>query len=94
MRKPRTYSISDARTHLPALVREAEAGQQIKLTRRGRPVAVVISLGEFQRLQTGKGSFGERYGEFLKTHSPREDGLDRAFIESLRTDETGREPVW
>ena len=36
-------SIADARNRLPALVHQAEAGEAVTITRRGKPVAVVIS---------------------------------------------------
>ena len=34
-------SIADARNRLPALVHQAEAGEAVTITRRGKPVAVV-----------------------------------------------------
>ena len=37
------YSIAEARTHLPTIIDEAEAGLEIELTRRGKPVAVIVS---------------------------------------------------
>jgi prevent-host-death family protein len=43
------YSIAEARNRLPKLVHEAERGP-IRLTRRGRPVAVIVSLVEYKRL--------------------------------------------
>ena len=44
------YSIADARRNLPSLVDEAEAGSEVQLTRRGRAVAVLVSVEEYQRL--------------------------------------------
>lgn len=44
------YSIAEARDHFPGIVHEAERGADIELTRRGRPVAMLISLAEYQRL--------------------------------------------
>ena len=40
------YSIAEARSNLSSIVDQAEAGQEIELTRRGKPVAVVVSLRE------------------------------------------------
>jgi prevent-host-death family protein len=85
---PQRYSISDARTSLPAIVDEAEAGRQIELTRRGRPVAVLVSLREFERLRGERVAFADAYKAFLKRYSPAEVGLDADFAESVR--ETGR----
>ena len=36
-------SIAEARRNLPSLIREAESGKAVELTRRGEPVAVLIS---------------------------------------------------
>ena len=36
------HSIADARRHLPALVRNAENGKAVELTRRGEPVAKLV----------------------------------------------------
>ena len=47
------YSISQARNSLPALVHAVEDGASVELTRRGRPVAVLVSISDYDRL-TGK----------------------------------------
>jgi prevent-host-death family protein len=39
----KTYSIAEARNDLSNVVREAEAGRPVTLSRRGRPVAVVVA---------------------------------------------------
>ena len=41
---PTMLSIAEARAHLPALVRRAEGGEEIRITRRGVPVAMVRSI--------------------------------------------------
>ena len=43
-------SIAEARNNLSKLVRAAEQGQPIQLTRRGRPVAVLVAASEYERL--------------------------------------------
>jgi prevent-host-death family protein len=43
-------SIRDAKTKLTSLVREVEKGPPVRLTRRGRPVAVLLSEQQFERL--------------------------------------------
>lgn len=50
----RRYSISEARKRLPSLVRETEKGDAISLTRRGEPVAVLVSTDEYSRLTSKK----------------------------------------
>jgi prevent-host-death family protein len=44
-------SLAEARDHLTGLVREVESGKRIELTRRGKPVAVLVSRAEYDRLR-------------------------------------------
>ena len=44
------YTIAQARHDLPAIVHEVERTGRARITRRGRPVAVVLSIAEFERL--------------------------------------------
>jgi prevent-host-death family protein len=87
------YSIAEARSNLPRIVDEAEAGREVELTRRGKPVAVVVSLREFERLRGKRARFGEAYEAFLRTHALDEVGVDEDFAASLRDRGTGREPA-
>ena len=46
-----TYSIAEARNRFAQLVRDAEAtNQPVQVTRRGRPVAVILSADEYEKL--------------------------------------------
>lgn len=84
------YSIAAARSNLPSIVDDAEAGQEIELTRRGKPVAVVVSLREFERLRGERADFGKAYERFLKAHSLRQIGFDDKFFRPARGREPGR----
>jgi prevent-host-death family protein len=42
-------SIAEAKNQLPALVHRAEAGEAVTITRRGKPVAVVVSAELYER---------------------------------------------
>jgi prevent-host-death family protein len=88
------YSIAEARASLPAIVDQAEAGREIELTRRGTPVAMVVSVRAFERLQAGRPGFGDAYRSFLKTHALAEIGLDDDFAASVRGKGAGREVEW
>ena len=46
----KTYSIADARNQLPSVVHDAEGGVVATLTRRGRPVAVIVGIETYERL--------------------------------------------
>lgn len=84
------YSIAQARSHLPSLIDEAEGGQEIELTRRGKPVAVLLSLHELKRLRGERAGFGKVYRQFLKAHRLSEVGLEEGEAESMRDRSTGR----
>jgi len=46
-----TYSIAEARNQFATLVRDAEeSNQPVQVTRRGQPVAVILSAEEYARL--------------------------------------------
>lgn len=57
--KSKSYSIAQAKDHLGRLVHEAEVGPPVELTRRGRPVAMVVSVPEFERLSRPRRDFWE-----------------------------------
>ena len=42
------HSIVEARRNLPELIREAENGKEVELTRRGKPVAMLSSYRAFK----------------------------------------------
>ncbi len=45
---PRRYGAEDARTHLPELLERAHRGTPTLITRRGRPYAVLMPVGQAQ----------------------------------------------
>ena len=87
---PRQYSIADARSNLPHIVDQAEAGVEVELTRRGLPVAVVVSRRTFDRLRERRGQFGEAYQRFLQRFSLDEIGFDPGELTPTRDRTAGR----
>ena len=85
------YSIADARSSLPTIIDQAEAGLEIELTRRGKPVAVVVSLRELERRRGDGLRFSDAYKKFLKKYSLEEVGLEEDFVRSAREKGVGRE---
>jgi prevent-host-death family protein len=75
----RKYSIAEARSSLPRIVDDAEAGLAVELTRRGQPVAVVVSRREFDRLRAKRRHFAEAYRGFLERFSLDTIGVEREF---------------
>jgi prevent-host-death family protein len=86
----RRYSIAEARSRLPSLIDEAESGIEVELTRRGRPVAVLVSRREFERLRGKRLHFSDAYRKFLERHSLEEIGVEDDFAGSTRDRTAGR----
>jgi len=87
------YSIAEARDHLPSVVHEAEKGTQVELTRRGKPVAVLIGVEDFERLSKKKPGFWEAYQEFRRTADLSEIDPDEIFRD-VRDQSPGRDFNW
>ena len=84
------YSIAEARSSLPSIVDQAEAGVEIQLTRRGKPVAAVIALRVLEHLRGERRHFRTAYREFIKQHVLAEVGLDKDFFAPSREKSAGR----
>ena len=80
------YSIAEARNQLPAIVHAAEEGSVAELTRRGKPVAVVLSFADYKRLTRA-------LQEFRKSHALGDLDVDEIF-DSVRDRAPGREVKW
>ena len=85
------YSVAEARSHLTTLIDQAQAGLEIELTRRGKPVAVVVSCRDFERLRGNRPQFGDAYRSFLKKYSLEDIGLEAGFAAAGRDRSRGRE---
>jgi prevent-host-death family protein len=70
----KTYSIVEARDNLSDLVHEVESGIRVELTRRGKPVAVLLGLEKYEHLISGRRSFWESYTAFPAGVRPRPVG--------------------
>ena len=88
---PREYSIAHAKDHLTEAVRAAESGEPVTLTRRGRPVAVIVSEAEYRRLAGPRGDFWAALQEFRATFDNERDGVEPEYWESLRDRSPGRD---
>ena len=70
------HSIAEARRNLPKLVRAVEHGMAVELTRRGKPVAVLIGCKRFERLASSRRSFVTAYQVFRNESDLTELVLD------------------
>ena len=83
------FTISEAKNQLTAIVHAVEKGPGVKLTRRGRPVAVVLSIDEYEALNRRHGGFWQRL-TILRERAGDVDIVDEDF-ENLRDASPGRE---
>ena len=88
------YSIAEAKNKLSQVVHEAEGDGQVGLTRRGKPVVVVLSFAEYQRLRGGDSRpLWKAIQEFRAVHADHLDELSGA-LDDLRQRDTGRDFSW
>lgn len=90
MKHARRYSIAEARSLLPSIIDEAESGIEVELTRRGQPVAVLVSRREFERLRGKRLHFSDAYRTFLEWYSFEEIAIEDDGAVSTRDKTTGR----
>ncbi len=86
----KTYSIAEARNHLSEVVHEAESTGPVTLTRRGRPVAVVVAEEEYRRLRAVRPRFWEAVSAFRDSVDLSELAVDEAYRD-VRDPSPGRE---
>lgn len=64
----KTYSIAEAKNRLSRVVHEAEEEAPVELTRRGRPVAMVVSIEDYQKLQAPRRNAWQAIRDFRAEH--------------------------
>jgi prevent-host-death family protein len=88
-----TYSIAEANSKLAQIVREAEEGRPVELTRRGQPVAVVLSTHEYRRLNhasTKHRDWWESYQQWRKSVDWNDFDIDD-ILKDVRDKSPGRD---
>ena len=94
-RMAKRYSIAEARDNLPSVVHEVEEGTRVELTRRGKPVAVLLGVEEYARLAQGRRDFWEAYEEFRREFDLAQLAIDPDEIfGGIRDALPGREFSW
>jgi len=73
------YSIAEARNHLSEVVHEAESAGPVTLTRRGRPVAVVVAEEEYRRLRAVRPRFWDAVSAFRSSVNLSELAVDEVY---------------
>jgi prevent-host-death family protein len=76
------YSVAAARNNLAKLLHDAEAGHTVKISRRGEPVAVILSLSKYERMKSSSNAseayrrWRGEWKDFADIDSPFEDVRD------------------
>jgi antitoxin Phd len=85
------FSIAEAKNRLPTIVHSVENGPSVELTRRGKPVAVLLSIQEYERLSRKYTGFWSALSQYRrKVENEGIEISDRDF-KGLRDLSSGRE---
>lgn len=77
-------SIAEAKNCLPALIHQVETGEAVTITRRGKPVAVMMSVEAYERVQGTGGSWMDRLDAWRANLPEGVEGLTEAELDALR----------
>ena len=91
---PKSFSIAEARHDLAALIHQLDHQPRIQLTRRGKPVAVLLSVREYSRLTTQTQGFWAAYSAFAAATDLRQLDIEPQLFEDGRDRSPGREVSW
>ncbi|MEZ4656975.1 MAG: type II toxin-antitoxin system Phd/YefM family antitoxin [Caldilineaceae bacterium] len=61
-----SYSIAEARDKFAAIVHTVGTESAIELTRRGEPVAMIVSIAEYRRMKEGRRDFWSVYTDYRR----------------------------
>lgn len=86
----KSYSIAQVRSQLSSVLREVERGARVELTRRGRPVAVLLGARDYERLRGGGRTFTQALDDLRRKKGFRGVELPAGFVENLRDRSGGR----
>jgi prevent-host-death family protein len=89
----KTNTIAEAKNNLPQLIRRLESDEAIHLTRHGKPVAVMLSEANYQKLtQKGQGLY--QAIQHWRGEWKGDGTLTEAELKSIRASGQGRDFSW
>jgi len=89
-----SFSIASARIHFPGLIHKAESGMPVEITRRGKPVAVVVSTMAYRRLAEPHRGFWDAVKALRGRTKSGKGGLRSVDLRGLRDTTPGRGFQW
>ncbi len=84
-------SVAEARQHFARLIKRAQQGKTIEITRRGEPVAVLLSATEYSAIMGERSSFIDAMRQVRERLGVDELEIGDAEFEGLRERSPGRE---
>ncbi len=85
------FSIAEAKNKLPAIIHDVEHGPPATLTRHGTPVAVVISIRQYEAMAQHKSNLWNAIVKFRQSVQADGDLFSEADFKNLRDKSPGRE---
>lgn len=87
----RRYSVAEARQSFARLIRAAERGRAVEITRRGEPVAVLVSASQYLALTGERPSFAQSVAAIRARLEVEHLGIGDEDFAGLRDESAGRE---
>jgi prevent-host-death family protein len=84
------FSIAEAKNRLPTIVHYVEKGPHVELTRRGKPVAMLLSIQEYERLSRKYSGFWSAVSEFRRKLEDEGIEISERDFKGLRDISFGR----
>ena len=84
-------SVAEARKHFARLIQRAQQGKTIEITRRGEPVAVLLSASEYSAMTGESPSFLEATRQVRERLAVEDLAIGDADFENLRDASPGRD---
>jgi len=88
------YSVAQARNRFAEIVHSLESQQRVEVTRRGRTVAVMISIEAYEQMQAAQADFWDSYQAFRAAHDLTGLDIGPQTFEGVRDRSSGREAAW
>ncbi len=84
-------SVAEARQHFARLIKRAQQGKAIEITRRGEPVAVLVSAAEYSAITGNRPSFTDTTRQLRKRLGVDALDIGDSDFEALREESPGRD---
>jgi prevent-host-death family protein len=84
-------SVAEARQNFARLIKSAQRGRAVEITRRGKPVAVLLAAADYMALTGQRPSFVQAVHEIRDRLGVEALGIGDDEFEGLRDESSGRE---